>query len=191
MTNQDRFIALSPIEDVSGFNLYGETKYQIYTGVTEQELRKIVREAQPYDFYDWKFAMKGSGLIRKLFMISDMPYNVRVSRISGNGAFATMNLDEGEIVGTGFYKVGKTRKPDKDFVRSILGQFTNHSDTPNLTYRKIPASETYPEMYVFETLIPIKRETELTIDYRTFDFEGERKFTRIKGVLDRWIRPLP
>jgi len=94
------------------------------------------------------------------------------SKIAGKGNFAIKDIKKGTNLGLGLTKIGNTNNPDTDYERYDLCTFTNHSKTPNLYYKKTG------KKYFFYALKDIKTGEELTIDYRKFDFEGERSFVK-------------
>lgn len=102
------------------------------------------------------------------FYISD-------SKISGKGTFASRDIEQDSVVGLAFVKVSNTGVDDKDYKRTKLGTFTNHSKTPNLYIKKI-FNKKRQECIVFYSKVPIKKDTELTVDYTTFEWEGKRDF---------------
>ena len=57
----------------------------------------------------------------------------------------------------------------------MLGTYVNHSATPNCILKTEIRNKTH--MFLFITNEDIKRDTELTIDYRLIPWEGEREFT--------------
>jgi RimJ/RimL family protein N-acetyltransferase len=84
--------------------------------------------------------------------------------------FALVNIKKNRILGEALIQTKNTGNPDIDYKRYPLCTFTNPSDNPNLTL-KIENN-----IYYFIANKNIKKNEELTIDYREFDFEGERGF---------------
>ena len=101
-------------------------------------------------------------------------YEVRKSGISGKGTFTIKDIEPKTDIGLALTKIKSTGKPDDDFERTELCQYTNHSDTPNLEL--IKSGNTYS----FKSIKVIKSDTELTVDYKQFPFDGERDFTEPK-----------
>jgi len=124
------------------------------------------------DVLDWKKCMNRPKDHEHIKMIEAymIPYKVNKSKISGKGIFATRDIEKDENLGIAFIKVSNTGIPDKDFKRTELGTFVNHSDKPNLKVEKTNKE------YLYIALKNIKNGEELTVDYKKFDFEGERGF---------------
>lgn len=97
-------------------------------------------------------------------------FYTKKSGISGFGNFAKVDLDSDINLGIGLEKIDDTGNSDKDYKRFDICTYTNHSDDPNLFFKKVD------DVYYFYTLRDIKKDEELTIDYSKFDFEGERDF---------------
>ena len=93
------------------------------------------------------------------------------SDISGKGAFANTKIDKGDNIGLGFEKIDDTGTPDKDYKRTNLGKLINHSKKPNLQLSKDSSK------FYFITIKDIDDKEELTVDYKTFPWEGKRDFT--------------
>jgi hypothetical protein len=99
-----------------------------------------------------------------------MLYRRAPSFISGVGNFAVVDIKRGTSLGIGLVKKRNTGVPDNDYVRYDIARYTNHSNQPNLYYRRVG------NRYEFIAKRNIRAGEELTIDYNTFDFEGERDF---------------
>lgn len=97
-------------------------------------------------------------------------YEIKESRIHGKGTFANQDLSINTDIGLAFGRVSNTGNDDKDIERTPLGAYTNHSNHPNCKIVK----EGYS--YHFVTINKVKKGKELTVDYKTFDWEGERDF---------------
>ena len=108
--------------------------------------------------------------IQKLIQESKQIFITKNSKISGKGNFATTNITKNTNFGLAFTKIGNTGNPDKDYTRTELGKYTNHSDNPNLEILK------KDNKYYFVSNQSIKSNTELTVNYQLFDWEGERDF---------------
>ena len=63
-------------------------------------------------------------------------FGVKQSNISGKGIFAKTNIDQGVKIGLAFRKNNSTGNPDKDYVRTELGVYVNHSNNPNIIFKK-------------------------------------------------------
>ena len=107
--------------------------------------------------------------------ISETYYNVKDSKISGKGIFANKGIDYNTKL-LAIKKVNETGNPDKDYERTKAGQFVNHSNNPNLVL--VQANRNGKKVYFYKSKNKIKKGEELTIDYRQFDFEGERDFVK-------------
>ncbi len=92
------------------------------------------------------------------------------SKISGRGNFALSFIPKMTNLGLGLVKENNTGNDDCDYKRFPICTFTNHSNNPNLFFKKDN------NKYYFYTLRDIDKEEELTIDYLKFDFEGKIKF---------------
>lgn len=97
-------------------------------------------------------------------------FYTKKSDISGFGNFANVDLKSDINLGVGLEKIDDTGDPDNDYKRFDICTYTNHSDNPNLNFKK------EGNIYYFYTLMNINKDEELTIDYSKFDFEGERDF---------------
>jgi SET domain-containing protein len=85
------------------------------------------------------------------------------SKIDGQGLFTTKLLPQGKSLGTTHLEVSGLL----NIIRTPLGGFINHSDTPNCVI-KIFKSDALPSSIVFHglsTLRVIQPDEELTIDY--------------------------
>jgi len=92
------------------------------------------------------------------------------SEISGNGVFANTNIKKNKLIGLAFEKVRDTGKPDKDYKRTELGALVNHSKNSN-----IKLFEKSNKFY-YVSSVEIQKDQELTIDYDSFPWEGEKEF---------------
>ena len=92
------------------------------------------------------------------------------SKIAGTGNCACQDIPAGTNLGAGITRVARTGDPDRDYRRTPVGKYTNHSADPNVRYRK------QGDSYEFVAKKKIRRGEELTIDYHKFDFEGKRDF---------------
>lgn len=101
----------------------------------------------------------------KLFKISK-------SAIAGQGVFAVQDIDKGTGLGIAFERKDTTGDPDKDIHRTELGAMVNHSESPNLLLKHDG------KIYSYDTKKKVKEGDELTVDYSTFPFDGERDFAK-------------
>ena len=92
---------------------------------------------------------------------------VRVSPIHGYGLFATENIPRGKDLG-----VSHVFAPgfQDSHIRTPLGGFINHSDTPNCY--KVPAhEESVLTYYNLHTTKDVEEGEELTVTYTLYDIE--------------------
>jgi hypothetical protein len=99
-------------------------------------------------------------------------FKIEKSYKHGRGTFATKDLNKGFNLGKAFIKISNKGKPDNDYKRTILGIYTNHDNNPNLDIKK------EDNTYYFIANRFIKKDEELTVNYKKFDFEGERDFIK-------------
>jgi hypothetical protein len=97
-------------------------------------------------------------------------YEVKTSRIHGKGIFAKTDLPSGINLGVAFTKIRNTGTPDKDYKRSVLGIYVNHSTSPNIKLSKMGNN------FFYITIKNIRKGQELLINYYNFPWEGERSF---------------
>ena len=86
------------------------------------------------------------------------------SRISGQGLFTTRKLVAGTELGISHYRI------DKEYIRTPLGGFINHSDTPNCQRsqdRIKPGFDNWNLVVIEDT----DEGEELTLKYRLYDPE--------------------
>lgn len=65
-----------------------------------------------------------------------MIMNIKKSNISGKRVFADRFIDKNDVLGIAFIKISNTGNPDKDFKRTKLGKYINHSNNSNVYYIK-------------------------------------------------------
>jgi SET domain-containing protein len=99
---------------------------------------------------------------------------VRVSPIHGYGLFAIDNITYGTSLGVShIFAVGFK----DDYIRTPLGGFINHSDTPNCS--KVQSHEdsalTY---YILQTIKDIKKGEELTVAYTIYSVKKSFKVAK-------------
>jgi SET domain-containing protein len=103
-------------------------------------------------------------------MLNEELFFTKNSNISGKGNFAKMFIKKGTNLGVGLIKINNTNNPDIDYLRKDICTYTNHSETPNIYFKK------KGNKYYFYALKNIEKNEELIIDYHKFDFEGKRDF---------------
>lgn len=95
-------------------------------------------------------------------------FEIKKSKIHGNGCFASEPIKKGETIGAAFVKINDTGNCDADYQRTKLGQFVNHSDKPNLKIKK-EGSE-----ILFVAKNTIDADEELFANYEEFGWEGKK-----------------
>jgi len=98
-------------------------------------------------------------------------FKTKQSKISGLGNFSTRDIPVETLLGIGIVNIRCSGKLDLDFIVTDLLKFINHSDMPNVYYKKDNNN------YYLYALKDIYKDEELTIDYNQFDIEGNREFT--------------
>lgn len=126
--------------------------------------------------YRWRYIKEDVDIIEESY------YHIANSKIAGKGTFASEDLKKDTIIGTGFIRHSNTGNPDKDFKRTSLGAYTNHSNNPNCNLDK--SSKNNKDYYKLVAKRNIRRGEELSVDYRQFDFEGERSFVKESFILE-------
>lgn len=112
---------------------------------------------------------------------------VKKSETAGKGIFADQIFEKGDTIGLGFEKVSDIGTPDKDFRRTRLGKFINHSANPNLAIKK------KDNKYYFIAKRRIMNNEELLINYEELNWEGNVNFDKNdlylseKGVKDKLL----
>jgi SET domain-containing protein len=102
-----------------------------------------------------------------------MLYEIKSSPIHGMGVFATMDLQVNTNIGLGMWKEYISEESnDHSIKRNDLCTYMNHSDNPNVYYKK----DTFGNYY-FYAKHSIKKGEELLIDYNAFDFDGKKIFS--------------
>jgi hypothetical protein len=86
---------------------------------------------------------------------------IKLSKIHGEGLFAKEDIDDNTKIGLGWLVVGA------ELIRTPLGGFINHSDTPNTI--KIQKDNRY---YLY-TIREIKKGEELTLKYTFYSVKNE------------------
>ena len=94
---------------------------------------------------------------------------VRVSPIHGYGLFAIDNIPQGTDLGVShIFAVGFKN----NYVRTPLGGFINHSDTPNC-YKVQSHEESVLTYYNLHTTKDVEKGEELTVTYTLYDIESD------------------
>lgn len=88
---------------------------------------------------------------------------IKKSKIEGLGVFATGKIEAGSDLGITHHKREPTSLYGDDLIRTPLGGFLNHSDTPNCFILK---KGRIGNLY---TIKPIKANEELTVFYTLYD----------------------
>ena len=92
---------------------------------------------------------------------------VRVSPIHGYGLFAIDNIPQGTDLGVShIFAVGF----QNNYVRTPLGGFINHSDTPNC-YKMQSHKESVLTYYNLHTTKDIEKGEELTVTYTIYNLD--------------------
>ena len=94
---------------------------------------------------------------------------IRVSPIHGYGLFAVDNIPQGKDLGVShIFAVGF----HDNYIRTPLGGFINHSDTPNC-YRVKSHDDSSLTYYNLHTTKDIKKGEELTVTYTIYDIDDD------------------
>lgn len=140
----------------------------------EKYMKDIIEEAK--EKYDKKEVSKEATYGKdNMDYFKGRAYEIKKSNVSGKGAFSLRFVYHGDGYGIAFKKISNTGNPDKDFIRSSLGEYTNHSDNPNLRVAKTKGDDHI--RYDFIAIRDIKKGEELFINYNDLDWEGESDFT--------------
>ena len=84
------------------------------------------------------------------------------SGIAGQGLFTTRRLVMGTTLGISHYRI------DGEYIRTPLGGFINHSETPNCQRSQIRVKPGYDKWSIM-TLEDIEEGEELTLKYKLYD----------------------
>lgn len=89
---------------------------------------------------------------------------IKPSTIHGLGLFATQDISEGTCLGQTHRVIDRSLFPKAGVLRTPLGGFYNHSDTPNCEKRDVKIND---KLIGFElvTLRDIKKDEEITVKY--------------------------
>ena len=100
-------------------------------------------------------------------MYKPLPESVTIkqSGINGLGLFAAQDIKQGTNLGTTHIKM------DKDIIRTPLGGFINHSNTPNCVKVELHANgtEPYRKKWNLVTTQDIKKGEEITLRYTFYN----------------------
>jgi len=102
----------------------------------------------------------------QLKQYSPLPSGLTVadSRISGHGLFTTRKLVAGTELGISHYRI------DKEYIRTPLGGFINHSDTPNCERSQVRIRPGFDKWNI-TVMEDIEEGDELTLKYKLYDPE--------------------
>lgn len=95
---------------------------------------------------------------------------IRKSKIEGLGLFAYRKIPHDTILGMTHYKKVLGHETEDNLIRTPLGGFINHSDTPNCELIDMGRH------YVLRTTRFIKRGEELSVTYRWYNPTGEEEW---------------
>ena len=88
---------------------------------------------------------------------------IRKSKIEGLGLFAYRKIPHDTLLGTTHWKIVLGIEGEENLIRTPLGGFINHSETPNCELFDLG------KHYVVRTIKHIKRGEELTVQYRWYN----------------------
>ena len=99
----------------------------------------------------------------KLKQYQPLPSGITVadSGISGQGLFTTRRLVMGTTLGISHYRI------DGEYIRTPLGGFINHSDTPNCQRSQVRVKPGF-DKWSLMTLDDIEEGCELTLKYKLY-----------------------
>ena len=87
---------------------------------------------------------------------------IKQSGINGLGLFAKEGIAQGTNLGTTHIKI------DKEIIRTPLGGFINHSNTPNVVKVELH-DDRYAKKWILVTLNNINKGEELTVRYTFYN----------------------
>jgi SET domain-containing protein len=87
--------------------------------------------------------------------------HVKDSSVAGQGLFALEDIPDDVYLGISHVVV------DEDIMRTPLGGFVNHSETPNCV--KVFEKEEWGKIYHMRTIRPIKKGEELFLKYTFYE----------------------
>jgi SET domain-containing protein len=120
-------------------------------------------------------------------MYSPLPKSLTIqsSPISGLGLFAAQPLKKATNLGTTHLKI------DEHIIRTPLGGFINHSDTPNCVKVELLLSEgSFRKKWNLMTIKNIKEGEELTLTYTFYEMKVPKKKSWIEGYKE-WRTECP
>jgi len=97
-------------------------------------------------------------------------FEIKASKIAGDGVFAKEDITNGENIGLGFKRIGTTGNPDKDYMRTSLGEKINHSQNSNIILSQDA------DKFYFTSSKDIRSGDELLINYESIPWDGKRDF---------------
>ena len=102
-------------------------------------------------------------MIKEKNMYRPLPESLTIkqSKVNGLGLFALEGIAQGTNLGTSHIKI------NGDIIRTPLGGFINHSNTPNVV--KVELKDDKYKKWNFVALRDIKNEEELTIRYTFYN----------------------
>jgi SET domain-containing protein len=110
---------------------------------------------------------------------------IKSSDISGLGLFAAQPLKKATYLGTTHHKI------DVHIIRTPLGGFINHSDTPNCVKVELLLSEgSFRKKWNLMTIKNIKEGEELTLTYTFYEMKIPKKKSWIEGYKE-WRTECP
>ena len=100
----------------------------------------------------------------KLKQYQPLPSGLKVedSRISGQGLFTTRRLVMGTLLGISHYRI------DKEYIRTPLGGFINHSDEPNCERSQVRIRPGF-DKWSITVIEDIEEGCELTLKYKLYE----------------------
>jgi len=103
-------------------------------------------------------------MIKEKNMYKPLPESLTIkqSGINGLGLFATQGIAQGTNLGTTHIKV------EEDIIRTPLGGFINHSNTPNVVKVEL-RDEKYTKKWSLVALRDLKKGEELTVRYTFYN----------------------
>ena len=99
----------------------------------------------------------------KLSHYQPLPSGLTVadSRISGQGLFTTRRLITGTLLGISHYRI------DKEYIRTPLGGFINHAETPNCERSQVRIRPGFDRWNIV-VIEDIEEGDELTLKYKLY-----------------------
>ena len=99
----------------------------------------------------------------KLNQYRPLPSGLTVtdSRISGQGLFTTRRLVMGTLLGISHYRI------DKEYIRTPLGGFINHAETPNCERSQVRIRPGF-DKWSITVIEDIEEGDELTLKYKLY-----------------------